>query len=1622
MGRTIPNKALSGINVIANVLQRGAARFAQDGPDDRPEARPCQVLFVNGCDESLPTLTRYRVTHQREQLELRGVTTDEVFYLDLTLADESRAQTIVFYRCPITTMVHDVIILARGKEKAVFFDVDDLVIDTEYTDDFPAVKAMSHAEKEVFDSGVRRNGETLAMCDYAITTTAALADELLPYVDAVCINRNVASAEMVRLSQAAWENRRPNADGRVVMGYFSGSRTHNGDLQSIARPLADVLSSHPEAALLIVGECVLPDELAPYESQIMRHGYVDWHDLPALIRTTDIGLAPLEYTLFNAAKSENRWVEAALVGVPTVASNFGAFAEVVDDGVTGLLCSDEGAWADALSSLVEDGGLRDRIGEAARSWCLAHCTTETAGDEISEALAPIPHTISDVFAGNDAKANSSVAAFLEDRGISIVDFAYDPEPWSGVELSERIDRILESKRAGRRCAALLYDRAAGDDATFRYYGFNVAECLASSTEWDACYFFLDELDDLERMLDALDIVVLIRMRYHPRLQRFMERAHAAATPIAFFIDDDVVGIDKAERLAQVMAHDKDDQTEQDFWSGEAQRFAMVVQGCDFAIASTDYLARSLEQQLDVPVRTIGPFLNDMQVALSQSMSRAEQASNHAFAIGYFSGTSSHNADFELIKGQLLSFIDCHEDALLVLVGELKLDSELVQRWKDGSITLLPRVNYVTLQQLQAAVDVSLAPLVIDDFTSCKSGLKAFEAAAVGTPICASPSPSYSDVVKTLGQGAICAQPQDWAEALNRYYESPISPSDRASLEDRAVAAYHGQAVRSNIERVFDEVRAATIEPSTAMRDCAAHVRIDDWDDQFGASVALGRSARMGAAYGSEDQHESTLHRVARLTVAKVQREGFTSAADIVAENVRERINRFKWTSQNPDEATFFDVLFINGCDLSLPHPIRYRVDHQIQQLTACGVAVKCVNSWDLKKSDVTCARAFIIFRCPYTFEMGEFVALAKRLNKCVYFDIDDLVVDRRYTDTIEYVKTLSTAEYVAYSDGVDRMGRMLRECGRAITTTDRLAAELRTIVPEVFINRNTASDEMLFYSERAVRERDVLPYLEEGDIPPNERAHVRWARREAAKRDANSVVIGYFSGSITHNDDVAMILPVLVDVLGQRPQARLLVAGLLDIPRELEPYRDRISSFDFCPWERLPDVIAKADINIAPLEDTVFNAAKSENKWVEAAFVKVPTIASNIGAFAEMIENGKTGVLCDTPEEWKAALLRLIDDAAERKRIGEAAYAKCHADCFTLNTGQHLATYLKGQFNHNIFMVLPDLEISGGILVALKHCAILQGAGYDVTIVDSGAARQYCEPFVEVDDRLIPVVRAVSGRNKRLHELLMGSVDHMVATMWSTLDQLDRCPSVKKRQYLVQGFERDFYEPPLYQRMSANATYTRDDVDYLTISQWCKGWLENGFGRIVRYAPNGIDACKFPRKKRAFESGRKVRILVEGDPASYYKNVDEAFEITNALDPGRFEIWFMSYNAKPKSQYRVDRFLHSVPHDEVGDVYASCDILLKTSLLESFSYPPLEMMATGGFVVAIPNNGNAEYLVHGSNCLLFESGDRASAIASIELICESPELRERLERNGLETAQSRDWAVLERQVLALYAD
>lgn len=724
----------------------------------------------------------------------------------------------------------------------------------------------------------------------------------------------------------------------------------------------------------------------------------------------------------------------------------------------------------------------------------------------------------------------------------------------------------------------------------------------------------------------------------------------------------------------------------------------------------------------------------------------------------------------------------------------------------------------------------------------------------------------------------------------------------------------------------------------------------------------------------------------RKTLKALKEEGITGVARKTVSYIhtaKVRKQQLKYIGK-----TYKDVLFINGCDYNaLPHPPRYRVQHQMEQLKANNI--DCDENFYLHLSleQVRNYRVFVIFRCPYTEELGEFIRLAKELNKTVIYDIDDLVIDTKYTDTIKYLDTMSPEERKGYDEGVRNMQKVLKMCDAAITTTERMAEELKHYVPKVFINRNTASEEMLQLSEEAYKK--II------------------AEKTAEER--KTVKLGYFSGSITHNDDFILIQPAVAKIMEKYPQTELHIAGILDIPKELEAFKERVIAHPFADWKKLPEMIAAVDINLAPLEESIFNEAKSENKWVEAALVRVPTIASNLGAFKRMIEHNKTGILANTCDEWYEGLESLVVDAQKREYIAKNAYEYCKVHCVTLYTGFQLMKFIKSMYVPNIAMVLPALNISGGIMVAFEHCKVLREHGYDVTIInDDIDDSTWCE-FQGIKFPVLPSRESI----------ICGHFDKAIATMWSTVKFLEEYSNIGKRYYLVQNFETNFYEPMDPLRIEANQKYSpKVDVQFLTISKWCEKWLKEDYEQEARYLPNGIHTENYTPVKRDFSG--KVRILIEGDCGVYYKNVDESFRITNQLNHSKYEIWYMSYNAEPKDWYHVDKFLHKIPFSEVADIYRQCHILLKTSFLESFSYPPLEMMATGGYAVVVPNGGNQEYLVDGKNCLLYPCGDLDAGLAAIERINTDPILRETLYHGGLETAGVRDWKSLEQDILKFY--
>jgi len=142
--------------------------------------------------------------------------------------------------------------------------------------------------------------------------------------------------------------------------------------------------------LRLGGHVVTPPELAPWRDRIDRLPFLPWPDLLAEVARADVQLAPLRPDdPFSDAKSEVKYLEAGALGIPTVASPTDAFRRAIVSGRNGMLAADLAAWEDALLRLIDDPGLRARLGNAAHRDVFLHATPEARVASLMEGLAAV---------------------------------------------------------------------------------------------------------------------------------------------------------------------------------------------------------------------------------------------------------------------------------------------------------------------------------------------------------------------------------------------------------------------------------------------------------------------------------------------------------------------------------------------------------------------------------------------------------------------------------------------------------------------------------------------------------------------------------------------------------------------------------------------------------------------------------------------------------------------------------------------------------------------------------------------------------------------------------------------------------------------------------------------------------------------------------------------------------------------------------------------------------------------------------------------------------------------------------------------------------------------------------
>lgn len=342
----------------------------------------------------LKVCTHYRIEQKEELFEALG-RPYEVYGLDQWEAFISAlpgAAAAIIFRLPAWPTVTRAITAARKMGVPTYYEIDDLIFDSEqYPDTLESYGGLlSREDYESIQFGVPLFRKAIQLCDYGISSTPPLARAVEP---------------LVRTGQVFWlpngldSRNEPYLDAppdRVRKGddiwiaYASGTKAHNTDFNELAAPaLLELLQDRSDVKLLLVGYLALPDDFDAVREQIIRFDYVPGAEsFWSMLADADINLAVLKPTWATDSKSEIKWLESAVMGIPSIVSDTATYLEALTDGEDALIARTPDEWRTSLRRMVDDADLRRRIGQRARETARAQYSVKANAKRLDALLKP----------------------------------------------------------------------------------------------------------------------------------------------------------------------------------------------------------------------------------------------------------------------------------------------------------------------------------------------------------------------------------------------------------------------------------------------------------------------------------------------------------------------------------------------------------------------------------------------------------------------------------------------------------------------------------------------------------------------------------------------------------------------------------------------------------------------------------------------------------------------------------------------------------------------------------------------------------------------------------------------------------------------------------------------------------------------------------------------------------------------------------------------------------------------------------------------------------------------------------------------------------------------------------
>ncbi len=252
---------------------------------------------------------------------------------------------------------------------------------------------------------------------------------------------------------------------------------------------------------------------------------------------------------------------------------------------------------------------------------------------------------------------------------------------------------------------VLYIIGCHDGESKRYRAHNLIECLTESRYQAESW----PQEDIPQLLDELfsaRVVILFRCAYDAGVERLFQYCRDRQITSIFDIDDLVFEPESINLVHVVNTFSEADRKE---YLRGVELYRKTLLSCDRATCTTDFLAKRVEA-LGKHADVIPNSLNERQLDIAEGILSSPAKPRDVVRIGYFSGSNTHQVDFEACETALLTTMERHPEVQFVLVGILDLKSH----W-DRFAARIERHPFMPFEQMLgvlSTIDINLAPLEI----------------------------------------------------------------------------------------------------------------------------------------------------------------------------------------------------------------------------------------------------------------------------------------------------------------------------------------------------------------------------------------------------------------------------------------------------------------------------------------------------------------------------------------------------------------------------------------------------------------------------------------------------------------------------------------------------------------------------------------------------------------------------------------------------------------------------------------------------------------------------------------------------------------------------------------------